>query len=87
MSDQVEQRGSEVHALAEISNRVRARFPDAPAEQVEREVDAAFHQFDGQPIRDFIPILVERAVIERLGARRPSSVISRANLPAQLRRQ
>lgn len=76
MSDQAEQRGSEVHALAEISTRVRGRFPDASAEQIDREVSTAFHQFDGQPIRDFIPILVERAVIERLGTRSLSSAVS-----------
>ena len=76
MSDQVEQRGSEVHALAEISTRVRGRFPDASAEQVEREVSVAYHQFDGQPIRDFIPILVERAVIERFSTRSPASAAS-----------
>jgi hypothetical protein len=29
-----------------------------------------YHPFDGTPIRDFIPILVERAVIDRLSARR-----------------
>lgn len=76
MSDQVEQRGSEVHVLAEIATRVRGRFPDVSAEQIEREVDAAFHQFDGQPIRDFIPILVERVVVERLRSSSPASAAS-----------
>ena len=73
MGSHAEDAESEVHAVTEISTRVRGRFPNAPVEQIEQAVSTAFHEFDAQPIRDFIPILVERAVIDRLRSPRSGS--------------
>ena len=56
----------EVHAIAHVAQRLRARFPDIRAEAIDRMVMDAAHEFDGRPIRDFVPILVERNVIERV---------------------
>ena len=57
---------SEVHAIAHVSQRLRARFPDIRAEAIDRMVMDAVHEFDGRPIRDFVPILVERNVVDRV---------------------
>ena len=55
---------SEVHAIAHVSRRLRTRFPDIRAEAIDRMVTDALHEFDGRPIRDFVPILVERSVLD-----------------------
>ncbi len=55
---------SEVHALAHVAQRLRARFPDIRAEAIDRMVIDAAREFDGRPIRDFVPILVERNVLD-----------------------
>jgi hypothetical protein len=54
----------EIHALAALEDRLRGRFPDAPPESIKKVVDEVHHQFDGRPIRDFIPVLVEREVVD-----------------------
>ena len=70
MGNLTESGGSELQAVTAVLNRLRGRFPNAAPDRIEREVMEVYHQFDGRPIRDFIPILVERAVIDRLSARR-----------------
>ncbi|MER8182338.1 hypothetical protein [Kitasatospora sp. NPDC094015] len=66
----------EDEALQAVGVRLHGRFDDAyGADAVERAVQTARHGFDGSPIRSFIPILVERQVIDRLraaGAPRPT---------------
>ena len=57
---------SEVHAIAHVAQRLRARFPDIRAEAIDRMVTDAAHEFDGRPIRDFVPILVERVALDQL---------------------
>ena len=57
---------SEVHAIAHVAQRLRARFPDIRAEAIDRMVMDAAHEFDGRPIRDFDPILVVRNVLDQV---------------------
>ncbi len=61
----------EEHALALVSERLRGRFPGARPEGITELVSEAHHQFDGRPVRAFIPVLVEREVAERLSLPRP----------------
>ena len=56
----------EVHALQMVSERLRGKFPDARPEGIAQLVNEAHHQFDGSPVRAFIPVLVEREVADRL---------------------
>jgi hypothetical protein len=58
----------EIHAIHALADRLRDRFPDAPPESIKNAVDEVHHQFDGRPIRDFIPVLVEREVADRFRA-------------------
>ena len=59
----------EIHALDQLADRLRGRFPDAPPESIKSAVDEVHSQFDGRPIRDFIPVLVEREVVDRFRVR------------------
>ena len=53
-------------SLKAVGDRVRARFPDLPAEVVDEALQVARARFDGRPVREFVPILVERAAIDAL---------------------
>jgi hypothetical protein len=59
----------EIHALDQLADRLRGRFPDAPPERIKEVVTEVHHQFDGHPIRDFIPVLVEREVVDHFRVR------------------
>ncbi|TDD13387.1 three-helix bundle dimerization domain-containing protein [Nonomuraea diastatica] len=59
-------------AVAELEARlVRAFARSHSAERVRSAVGAAHHRFDGRPIREYVPIFVERIAKEDL--RRSSS--------------
>ncbi|WP_433476476.1 three-helix bundle dimerization domain-containing protein [Spirillospora sp. CA-142024] len=59
----------EHQALREVTTRLRKSFAATHTdEQVTRAVSDAHHRFDGKPIRDFVPILVERMAREQLRA-------------------
>lgn len=60
---------TEAQTVASLSEELRNRFPDTPSEKINKAVAEVHHEFDGQPIRQFIPILVERKVVDRLTAR------------------
>ncbi len=56
-------------AVVEVSSRRRRRFPSVEPSSVDQLVQQLSHQYDGTPIRDFIPVLVEREARDRLSAR------------------
>ena len=60
----------EIHALEQLADRLRGRFPDAPPEHIKQVVEQIHHQYDGNPIRDFIPVLVEREVVDHFRVRK-----------------
>ncbi|WP_372490945.1 three-helix bundle dimerization domain-containing protein [Actinomadura terrae] len=69
MSTQGDPAVREAQALKEVTDRLRRSFGDSYSEhQVTETVTAVLHRFDDRPIRDFVPILVERMARERLGA-------------------
>ena len=53
-------------ALSAAAARLCARFSTVAPEVVDEVLRAAYARFDGRPIRDFVPLLVERAAAERL---------------------
>jgi hypothetical protein len=59
----------EIRALDELAGRLRERFPEASPDGIRQLVDEVHHQYDGSPIRDFIPVLVEREVSEHFSER------------------
>ncbi len=56
----------EVQALEEVVDRLSARFAQMPAQRVSEVVDATYREFDGAPIRDFVPLMVEKSAHDRL---------------------
>ena len=57
---------NEARAIDSLTDRLRAQFPDAPADAVRAAVVAAYQEFTGKPIRDFVPIFAERTARKRL---------------------
>jgi hypothetical protein len=57
----------ERHALDQVTDRLSQSFGDrySPT-QVDRTVHAIHHRFDGRPIREFVPVLVERIAKDEL---------------------
>ena len=50
----------EVRAVAEVAQRLMEAFPAVPADVVQETVRTSHERFAGSPIRDFVPVLVER---------------------------
>ena len=55
----------EARAIGEVQERLEARFPELDPTVVEAAVRLALSEITG-PVRDFVPLLVERAARERL---------------------
>jgi hypothetical protein len=60
----------EEDAIRHVAARLTRQFPDLPADEVERAVYGKYSSFDDSPVRDFVPVLVERASRGRLAERR-----------------
>jgi hypothetical protein len=70
----------EADALALVARRLRTRFPSVSTETVEALVAECHREYDGRPIRDYVPLLVERQAREHL------SRIPRQRTPEDLER-
>lgn len=56
----------EQHAVEEVCQRLAARFPNVAPTNVRLAVEQAYHGLAGAPVRNFVPVLVERAAREIL---------------------
>ena len=52
--------------MGDVVERVRTRFPDTRPDQIRTMVDLVHHEYEGRPIREFVPVLVEREVVDTL---------------------
>lgn len=52
--------------VSEAESRLRARFPHVPSDEVARVVQQSHRELDDAPVRDFVPILVEKRARELL---------------------
>ena len=59
-------RSDEERAIGEVIERLAKQFPQVPAEAVEQVVSQSRPEFDEVPIRDFVPLFVERGAKARL---------------------
>lgn len=59
-------RSEEDRAISEAAERLVNAFPSLSPEAVERAVAESRPEFDGNPIRDFVPLFVERSAKHRL---------------------
>ena len=56
----------EARALEEVVERLVARFPDVAEDRVREIVRAAHEEFANRPIRDYVPVFVERTAQDEL---------------------
>jgi hypothetical protein len=59
--EQIDTAAHEAREIDEVVGRLRDRFPDITEDRIRVAVTAAHQEFDGRPIRDFVPVFVERA--------------------------
>ena len=59
---------SERVALDKIAERLATQFPELPAEAITSAIQGRYSAFDDSSIRDFVPVLVEHSVREKLAA-------------------
>jgi hypothetical protein len=59
-------RSEEDRAVAEAVERLIKAFPGLPPDTVERAVTDSRVEFEHNPIRDYVPLFVERAAKHRL---------------------
>ncbi len=74
----------EHRAIGDVIDRVAGRLPDIPRQMIEATVEQYHHEFDERPIRDYVPLFVERDTIRTLATRTPAVLPSAAvlDLPA-----
>lgn len=53
-------------AMDKLAERLATQFPELPTEEITSRIRGQYHGFDGSPVRDFVPVLVERAVRSNL---------------------
>lgn len=56
----------EAREIDEVIVRLRDRFPTVAEDRIRTVVHEEHGAFAGRPIRDFVPVFVERAAIQRL---------------------
>jgi hypothetical protein len=56
----------EDQAVDGVAERLAERYPDTPPEQIAFLVRQTYYAFEGRPIRDYVPVLVEHAVRDGL---------------------
>ncbi|WP_406053140.1 three-helix bundle dimerization domain-containing protein [Kribbella sp. NBC_00889] len=59
-------RSEENRAIDEVVERLAKQFPERPVDDVAVAVSASRPEFDQAPIRDFVPLFVEREAKHRL---------------------
>jgi hypothetical protein len=60
---------AEAAALARVIQRLQGQFPELDQTAIELAVRGRHHAFDESPIRDFVPILVDRSARDDLAAK------------------
>ncbi len=71
MAAEPQQPDRESTALAHVASRLKAQFPHIAPDEIEASVLAQQEQLAASRIRDFLPVLIERAVRDELNQRRP----------------
>ena len=62
-------RSDEERAIGEVVDRLAKQFPAVPTDEVAQVVSQSRPEFDDVPIRDFVPLFVERGAKARLRQR------------------
>ncbi|MDP7721723.1 three-helix bundle dimerization domain-containing protein [Mycobacterium sp. TY814] len=67
---------SEQSRIAEIERRLKEQFPAVSFEVLDAAVREHHSRFQASPIRDFIPLLVEKRVRQELADASPSQPVA-----------
>ena|SRR5919198_1024545 len=62
-------RPAEQHALNAVVERLSQQFPELSQEQIAGAVHGRYADYEHSRVRDFVPVLVERAARRELGTR------------------
>jgi hypothetical protein len=57
---------AEKQIMDQLAQRLAVAYPGIAPEQVTQAVSEEFSRFEGRPIRDFIPLFVEKHATSRL---------------------
>lgn len=57
-------------AVEHAAERLADRYPDVPRQRIDELVEKHREEFDGAPVRDFVPVLIEHDVKQELNAPR-----------------
>ncbi|MCX5044778.1 hypothetical protein OG921_16555 [Aldersonia sp. NBC_00410] len=60
---------NEARMMAVVVERLAGRYPQIPLAEVAHVVDDVYAKFASSPVRDYIPMLVERHAEHELAAR------------------
>jgi UDP-glucose 4-epimerase len=65
----------ETKSIDTVIAALESQFPSVGRPEIAKVVGQRYHEFDGAPVRDYIPVLVQRGAREQLldmsGAQRP----------------
>lgn len=61
---------NEFEALVYLAERLRQRFPELAEDEAFALIAEELESFDGARLRDYVPVLVERNVLQRLRTHR-----------------
>ena len=73
----------EVRAVDEVVDRLVGRFPDLSRDRIAAVVETAHLELEGNPVRDFVPVLVERTAKQRLKQEATASPVLTDPAPAE----
>lgn len=59
---------SEQRSVEEVIDRLGTKFPDVDRATIQAIVAEEHDAFDGRPVRDFVPVLVEKRAKQRVKA-------------------
>lgn len=59
---------NEHQIIDQVADRLVDAYPRVPAETVDKVVREKYERFEGRPVRDFVPLLVERNARSELAA-------------------
>lgn len=59
---------AEQRSVDEVIDRLAGKYPEVDRAQIEQIVADEHQSFEGRPVRDFVPVLVEKSAKKRVKA-------------------
>ncbi|SFR84416.1 hypothetical protein SAMN05428970_2990 [Agromyces sp. CF514] len=61
-----QKKATEQHAVTEVVDRLAEKYPSVDRDEIARIVADEYTNLDGKPVRDFVPVLVEKSAKKRV---------------------